>query len=158
MCATFAETEVISMLAQGQEQADIAASVHKAVAGRTLGLVAQVGKGGSTVMTGGVAKNPAAVHFISQALGYPVETLDEPQIAGAYGAALLARDARRGVREQRDAETERDLMERLATGAPHCADCDGVLGHHDGHGHQRGVAGPVPLVLQTTRTLEASAR
>src|SRR3954468_1071616 len=44
MCATFAETEVISMLAHGNEKADIAASVHRAVAARTLGLVAQVGK------------------------------------------------------------------------------------------------------------------
>lgn len=92
MCATFAETEVISLLAQGCQEADIAASVHKAVAARTLGLVASVGRASPTVMTGGVAKNPAAVHYVSRALRMPVELLDQPQITGAYGAGLLARD------------------------------------------------------------------
>ena len=44
MCATFAETEIVSLLAQGLPAADIAASVHRAIAARTLALVAQVGK------------------------------------------------------------------------------------------------------------------
>jgi predicted CoA-substrate-specific enzyme activase len=148
MCATFAETEVISLLAQGLDKADIAASVHKAVASRTLGLVAQVGKSTPAVMTGGVAKNRAALHFVSAALGNPVELLDEPQIAGAYGAGLLARDEYLGMQgsASTDAATERQLMDKLATGAPQCTDCDGVLGHD----HQHGTAsGPVPLILQT---------
>lgn len=90
MCATFAETEVISLLARGQEMADIAASVHRAVAARTLGLVAQVGKFTPIVMTGGVANNVAAVEFISAALGVELEIPADPQISGAYGAALIA--------------------------------------------------------------------
>ena len=57
MCATFAETELISLLAQGSRREDIAASVHRAVATRTLGLVAQVGRRTPVVMTGGVAHN-----------------------------------------------------------------------------------------------------
>jgi len=92
MCATFAETELISLLARGEATADIAASVHRAVAARTVGLVAQVGKFTPVVMTGGVAKNAAAVHFVSKALGVPLEVPDDPQISGAYGAALIARD------------------------------------------------------------------
>jgi predicted CoA-substrate-specific enzyme activase len=92
MCATFAETEVISLLAQGAEKADIAASVHRAVASRTLGLVAQVGRRKPIVMTGGVAKNKAAVQALSRALRLPVEVPSDPQISGAYGAALLALD------------------------------------------------------------------
>jgi predicted CoA-substrate-specific enzyme activase len=161
MCATFAETEVISMLAQGQEKADIAASVHKAVAGRTLGLVAQVGKGGSTVMTGGVAKNPAARHYLSQALGYEVEMLDEPQIAGALGAALLARDAHLGalnLTAAADLQTEDELLAKLSAGAASCTECDGVLGHEDGHGHLKGVAGPVSVILQTRVPSTVSGR
>jgi predicted CoA-substrate-specific enzyme activase len=92
MCATFAETEVISLLARGEEMADIAASVHRAVAARTLGLVAQVGKLTPIVMTGGVANNVAAVHFLAKALGVDLEIPRDPQISGAYGAALIARD------------------------------------------------------------------
>ena len=37
MCATFAETEIVSLLAQGLPAADIASSVHRAIAARTLG-------------------------------------------------------------------------------------------------------------------------
>jgi predicted CoA-substrate-specific enzyme activase len=92
MCATFAETEVISLLAGGASTRDIAASVHRAVAARTLGLVAQVGKRTPVVMTGGVAKNAAAVQCLSDALREPVEVPRDPQLSGAYGAALLALD------------------------------------------------------------------
>jgi activator of 2-hydroxyglutaryl-CoA dehydratase len=146
MCATFAETEVISLLAQGREKADIAASVHKAVAARTLGLVAQVGKATPTVMTGGVAKNPAARLHVSRALGHPVEVLDQPQIAGAYGAGLLARDDYAGGSvppAPSDAATEKQVQVSLSAGTPHCQDCDGSPGHpHPGTGE------PVPLELQ----------
>ncbi len=92
MCATFAETEIISLLAQGERPEDIAASVHRAVAARTLGLVAQVGRRSPVVMTGGVAHNAAAVHFLAEALHSEITVPESPQIIGAYGAALLARD------------------------------------------------------------------
>lgn len=146
MCATFAETEVISLLAQGRKKADIAASVHKAVAGRTLGLVAQVGKASPAVMTGGVAKNPAALHYVSQELRQSVELLDQPQIAGAYGAGLLARDdCLSGIASPipSDTATEEHFMKKLSQGVPHCADCDGVLDHH-----HRAANEPVTLNLQ----------
>ena len=120
MCATFAETEVISLLAQGAEQADIAASVHRAVAARTLGLLAQVGKRPPVVMTGGVAKNPAAVQFLSEALGLEVQVPSDPQISGAYGAALLALDEYRG----RAAGDDRTLALTPAPVAPpDCRTC-----------------------------------
>jgi predicted CoA-substrate-specific enzyme activase len=110
MCATFAETEVISLLAQGAEKADIAASVHRAVAARTLGLLAQVGKRTPIVMTGGVAKNPAAVHYMSQALGLPVEVPGDPQISGAFGAALLALDEHLGYAAAAGARRRDDVL------------------------------------------------
>lgn len=96
MCATFAETEIISLLAEGEEPADIAASVHRAVAARTLGLVSMVGRARPVVMTGGVAHSRAAVHFLSEALDAPVDVPSEPQISGAYGAALLGLETLRG--------------------------------------------------------------
>jgi predicted CoA-substrate-specific enzyme activase len=103
MCATFAETELISFLAQGERPEDIAASVHRAVATRTLGLIAQVGRRPSAIMTGGVAHNAAAVHFLAEALQADVTVPASPQITGAYGAALLAREgvgrAQRGAGE-----------------------------------------------------------
>ena len=97
MCATFAETEIISLLAEGAAPEDIAASVHRSVATRTLGLVSQVGKATPVVMTGGVAHSRAAVKFLSDALRTHVHVPAEPQISGAYGAALIALESLRGA-------------------------------------------------------------
>lgn len=147
MCATFAETEVISMLAQGQDTADISASVHKAVAGRTMGLIAQVGKATPAVMTGGVAQNVAARHYLEKVLRHPLETLEQPQIAGAYGAGLLARDELLGAANnpgRRDGATANRMATVAAAAAPHCSECDG----NPDHQHS---AGPVSLTLGSTR-------
>jgi (R)-2-hydroxyacyl-CoA dehydratese activating ATPase len=132
MCATFAETEIISLLAQGAETADIAASVHRAVAARTLGLVAQVGKRTPIVMTGGVAKNQAAVHYLSEALRLPVHIPSDPQISGAYGAAQLALDDYRGDPAVAGAGRQDEVLVggRPAADAPNCHGCQaGVEGN-----------------------------
>lgn len=92
MCATFAETEVISLLAEGHSKADVLGAVHAAIAVRTLGLVNRVGKKGPVVMTGGVARNKAAVKYIEEQLGMPIILPVTPQIAGALGAALIGLD------------------------------------------------------------------
>jgi predicted CoA-substrate-specific enzyme activase len=130
MCAPFAETEIVSLMAQDLPVADIAASVHRAIAGRTLALIAQVGKRTPVALTGGVARNPAAVHFLSRALGQEVLVPSQPQITGAYGAALLALEAgRRGRVPVTDVPGADQLFPRPAhTGEGHsCAGCDGSL-------------------------------
>lgn len=122
MCATFAETEIVSLLASGAERTDIAASVHRAVSARTLGLIAQVGKRRPVVMTGGVAKNAAAVHFLSVALGVPVQVPADPQITGAYGAALLAMEAYGTTSLPTDVS-----MPHTHTADHSCGECSGVV-------------------------------
>lgn len=92
MCATFAETEVISLLASGVSKTEALGAVHDAIASRTVGLVARVGKRTPAMMTGGVAKNPAAVAYIEKALGISLILPPSPQTMGAYGAALFALD------------------------------------------------------------------
>lgn len=134
MCATFAETEIVSLLAQGLPVEDIASSVHSAISGRTLALIAQVGRHFPVVMTGGVAQNPAAVHFLARALDHEVLVPAQPQIVGAYGAALLALEsagsAARGS-QAGDVDTDQQLFPRPLdphAGAGHsCAGCDGNL-------------------------------
>jgi activator of 2-hydroxyglutaryl-CoA dehydratase len=123
MCATFAETEIVSMLAEGLPTADIAASVHRAIAGRTLALVAQVGRRTPVVMTGGVARNPAAVHFLSAALDCEVKVPAQPQITGAYGAALLAAESAHGTSPTDAGSGERRSLPTVD--ARSCADCAG---------------------------------
>jgi (R)-2-hydroxyacyl-CoA dehydratese activating ATPase len=112
MCATFAETEVISLLAEGVSKVEVLGGVHAAMAKRTIGLVSRVGKREPIVMTGGVAHNPAAVRHIEESLGCKLILPERPQIAGALGAALFALDdfRKEGVsRRQSDLAVENDL-------------------------------------------------
>lgn len=135
MCATFAETEIISLLAEGASREDVAASVHRAIAHRVLGLIGQVGKRAPVIMTGGVARNSAAVHFLSEALKLPLQIPPDPQVMGAYGAALLALETSTG-KQLKDGDVSRiESVERAVEAAfvpanravPSCADCNGEL-------------------------------
>lgn len=108
MCATFAETEVISLRAEGHSKENVLGAVHQAIATRTLGLVNRVGKKGPVVMTGGVARNKAAVHYIEQALKMPVILPELPQIAGALGAALIGLDDYRAILSESGEKLEED--------------------------------------------------
>jgi predicted CoA-substrate-specific enzyme activase len=129
MCATFAETEIVSLLAQDLPVEDIASSVHRAIAARTLALVAQVGRRTPVVMTGGVAQNRAAVHFLSEALNAEVGVPEHPQLTGAYGAALLAMESAARARPPVDDVPNADGIFPHTHAASHsCADCDGTLG------------------------------
>lgn len=109
MCATFAETEVIALLAEGHTKPDVLGAVHAAIASRTVGLVARVGSRTPVVMTGGVARNVAAVHHIEKALGVTLIIPDHPQAAGAYGAALIALDEALSAREAIDADPQLEI-------------------------------------------------
>lgn len=62
MCSVFAESEVISLIAQNKEIADIAHGIHKAIAGKAMSLK-RVGLNPAYMMTGGVAKNPGLSPF-----------------------------------------------------------------------------------------------
>jgi predicted CoA-substrate-specific enzyme activase len=127
MCATFAETEVISLLAEGVAKPEILGGVHSAIAKRTIGLVARVGKREPAVMTGGVAKNIAAVKHLEKALDIKLIIPPDPQIAGALGAALFALDDYRNEgasRRKADEKLEVDLEAEAAAMqncAPACA-------------------------------------
>ncbi len=88
MCTVFAESEVISLIAQNKEPADIARGVHRAIAGKAMSLLKKVGLEESYMMTGGVAKNPGMVAVLEEMLDAPLYLYDEPEIVGALGAAL----------------------------------------------------------------------
>jgi len=91
ICTVFAESEVISLVSEGQELEDIVYGIHRAIADRTMGLINRLGGVQETViMCGGVAKNIGVVKALENALGTSVQIYEEPQIVGALGAALLA--------------------------------------------------------------------
>ncbi len=92
-CVIFAETEIISLVNEGRETADIINALHHAVARRAASLAKGIGVEQSVVMSGGVARNRGMFAALGEALGCALLELDDPQINGALGAALMALDA-----------------------------------------------------------------
>lgn len=90
MCTVFAESEVVSLVADNTAPADIIHGLNCAVAGKTVSLVKRLGGEPAYVMTGGVAQNRGVVKELSEKLGAEVYVPTEAQLCGALGAALLA--------------------------------------------------------------------
>ena len=88
MCSVFAESEVISLIAQNKETSDIAHGIHMAIAAKAISLMRRVGLEPGYMMTGGVAKNPGVVKVLEEQLKAPLFISEEPEIVGALGAAL----------------------------------------------------------------------
>ncbi len=90
MCSVFAESEVISLIANNKEKADIADGVCRAIANKAFGLLRRAGMEPEFMMTGGVAKNPGVVRAVEEKIGAKLYICQEPEIVGATGAALYA--------------------------------------------------------------------
>ncbi len=96
-CSVFAESEVITLVNEGVELADIAAGLHNSIAGRLNSMVRKVGLVEDVALTGGCAKNEGLAKALEGKLGVSVRKLpQDPQIAGAVGAALIAREKQNG--------------------------------------------------------------
>ncbi len=93
MCTVFAESEVTSLIAKGENRREIARGLHTSVIQRAAGMINRVSSDGDIVFTGGVAKNPCMRQLLTEALGRNVLAPDDPQCVGALGAALLAMEA-----------------------------------------------------------------
>ncbi len=89
MCTVFAESEVVSLVADDTPVADIVHGLDMSVAGKTAALAKRVGAEPAYLMTGGVAQNVGVVRALEQVLGNPVATHKDSQLCGAIGAALL---------------------------------------------------------------------
>lgn len=92
MCSVFAQSEVVSLIAAGKKLPDIVHGLNDSVAAKVLTLGGRSKMEGSFMMTGGVARNLGVVRAVEEKLGRPVLRPDAPEICGALGAALLARE------------------------------------------------------------------
>ena len=90
MCTVFAESEVVSLIAQNTPEEDIIHGLNMAVAGKTVSLVHRLGGEPSYIMTGGVARNKGVVKALEEKLGEQIYVSDKSQLCGALGAALIA--------------------------------------------------------------------
>ncbi len=89
MCTVFAESEVISLIAKGENRRDIAKGLHMSVVNRVAGMINRISSEGDIAFTGGVAKNPCIKELLSKKLSRKVVVPDDPQLVGAYGTALI---------------------------------------------------------------------
>lgn len=92
MCSVFAESEVISLIANNKEKSDIANGICRAIANKAFSLLKRVGMEEEFMMTGGVAKNPGVVKAVEDKIHAKLYICEEPEIVGATGAALYALD------------------------------------------------------------------
>lgn len=93
ICAVFAKSDAYALLKKGAPKADILAGLHEAIATRAHNLLKRVDIQKDFAITGGIAKNVGMVAKMREKMGMePVLIKPDPQIAGALGAALFARD------------------------------------------------------------------
>jgi predicted CoA-substrate-specific enzyme activase len=89
-CTVFAESEVISMVAQGKDVRSIALGIHQAIVDRLIAMVRRVGARPEILFAGGVALNPCIARVLGERLEQEIRIPEHPQMVGALGAALHA--------------------------------------------------------------------
>jgi len=92
-CVVFAESEIIGLLADGHEKAEIVAGIHHSIAKRTLRLAKRIGLDGLIYFDGGPALNKGLVASIEDELGKKLVIPKSPQLTTALGASVLAYEA-----------------------------------------------------------------
>ena len=90
LCTVFAESEVVSLIARGEEASAIALGLHDAIATRIATMARRVGIKEKVVFAGGGALNRCLRKLVGEKLGVELTVPAKPQIVGALGAAILA--------------------------------------------------------------------
>lgn len=89
MCAVFARSEVVGLVARGVPREEIALGVLLAVASRTASLAGTIPVEDPVVFTGGCAVDERFVALVSSALGHRMIVPESPRCVAALGCALL---------------------------------------------------------------------
>lgn len=92
ICAVFAKTDAISFLKKGVPKSDILAGLHSAIATRCHNLLKRISIENDFTITGGISKNVGMVEKVREKVGLEPVLAPDPQIIGALGAALFARE------------------------------------------------------------------
>jgi len=98
-CTVFAESEVVSLLAEGVAKEAVAAGVFESVAEQVAGLVAKTGWDSPVLFDGGPSHSRALRAALGRRLGTEPAVPPCGQFAAALGAAILAAEG--GYEEER---------------------------------------------------------
>ena len=89
-CTVFASTEIITRIKEGERIEDMVKSAFESVVRRVIEMDTLVGK---VVITGGVvAYNDIIMKILAKQVGKEISTPPNPQLSGAIGAALFAKE------------------------------------------------------------------
>lgn len=88
MCAVFAESEIISMLANGADRNEVARGIHYSVIKKSMSILKRVGLKKDIAFAGGGAKSIALKVIMEELYEQPVLVPKDPQIMGALGCAI----------------------------------------------------------------------
>jgi (R)-2-hydroxyacyl-CoA dehydratese activating ATPase len=92
MCTVFAESEVVGLISRKVPKYEIARGLHQSICERSTSLLKRVVIERELVFAGGGAKNKCLQRLMEENLGIPILVPENPQAAGALGAALSAVD------------------------------------------------------------------
>jgi len=105
-CVLFARSEVMELKRNGVHKEDILAGACDALASRVVSLMGRSKMEKDLVISGGIAKNVGVTKRVQERLGLEAKIPPEPQIIGALGAALFARDV---LAKQTERKGEEDV-------------------------------------------------
>lgn len=106
VCTVFAKSEATSMLRAGWSVESVLAAYCAAMAQRVAGLIERLGVEPDFFITGGIGKNVGVTRRVEQLIGVqavklPDDSVFDPQMAGALGAALFGYSLSRKQRSRR---------------------------------------------------------
>ncbi len=89
-CTVFAESEIVSLIARGVALEAILRGLHRSLVKRIVAMIRSVGLTPPLMLSGGVALNEAIGRMLEEETRTRVILPRQPQLMGAYGAALIA--------------------------------------------------------------------
>jgi predicted CoA-substrate-specific enzyme activase len=92
ICAIFCKSEALSMLRKGRDKRDILAGIHNIIRVQCRKMLELISIEKDLVMSGGVSKNIGVVERVKEELGMQPLLAPDPQLTGAVGAAVVARE------------------------------------------------------------------
>jgi benzoyl-CoA reductase subunit D len=96
-CVIFGESDVVTLIHRQESKPEIARAVFDAMADRVSSMVYRLGLNPDVVLVGGVAKDVGFVASLKRKLGVDIFIPENPEFAGALGAALVAVNRARKV-------------------------------------------------------------
>jgi benzoyl-CoA reductase subunit D len=89
-CVIFGESDVVTLIHRQESKPEIARAIFDAMADRVSSMVYRLGVNPDVVLLGGVAKDVGFVASLKRKLGIDILIPENPEFAGALGAALIA--------------------------------------------------------------------